>query len=232
MLKRKEWERYYLYIALIHFWKKNLYSLIGGLLVHEHRGDKLEMNDVKSEIKGIMDIKNIGELKNGGPVYQTFQKYSGMLWRMIFMKAIGNVNEAYLFHRESFFSKIFKRVKYDKHSFSQKRLKTIWDRHHCEPLAGYLPYDTSEKMNNKWRYYEINELKERDIFRSMDRIKLVYSMLTESINIFKLSDPKYKCIESFGALHDIYELSNISKVNLFENLPDICKNIRQPIHKT
>jgi hypothetical protein len=155
-----------------------------------------------------------------------------MLWRMIFMKAIGNVNEAYLLKKRGYLSKIFGCNKYNKRSFSQKRLKTIWDRHNCQPLPGYLPYTTSERMLNKWRYYEINELKERDIFRSMDRIKLIYSMLTESINIFKLSHPKYKCIESFGALHDIYELSNISKLYLFENLPKVKKSIRQPYYKT
>lgn len=232
MVNRKEWERYYLYIALIHFWKKNLYGLIGGLLLKEHKHKQLELGNVKKEIRGLMDIKNIGELKNGGPVFQTYQKFSGMLWRMIFMKAIGNVNEAYLIKNRGFLTNLFGCKKYNKRSFSQKRLKTIWDRNNVQPLPGYLPYDTSDRMKNKWRYYEINELKERDIFRSMDRIKLTYSMLTESINIFTLSNPKYKCIDSFGALHDNFELSNQSKLHLYEHLPKIRASIKQPRHKT
>jgi hypothetical protein len=71
MVKRKEWERYYLYMALIDFWKKNLYGLIGGLLIAE-KNSALEKHDVKREIKSIMDVKNVNELKKGGKVLQTF----------------------------------------------------------------------------------------------------------------------------------------------------------------
>lgn len=61
----------------------------------------------------------------------------------------------------------------------------------------------------------------RSILRSMDRIKLVFQMLSESVNIFGLSDEKHQLIESFGPLNDIYELQLEKKLHLFEKLPMI-----------
>lgn len=88
-------------------------------------------------------------------------------------------------------------------------------------MAPYMSYNTSEKLQSKWRYYEINEMQHRDIFRTSDRIKIVYSMLTTTMNIFKLSNPTYQVLESFGALHDSYELNKIPKLHLFKEMPKI-----------
>jgi anoctamin-10 len=95
-------------------------------------------------------------------------------------------------------------------------------------MAPYIPYTTSDKLQDKWRFYEINELKNRDIFRSMDRIKILFSMITQSMNIFRLSHPKLELIESFGALHDIYQLDKISKLPLFSELPKATQGTDVP----
>lgn len=154
-----------------------------------------------------------------GPVTNIYRFFSGLVWRLIYMKSIGDTNEAYNEYNRGCLAKCFGCKKYHKRNIKRKKLKSIWDKQNFPPMAPYLPYTTSKALANKWRFYEINELKNRDIFRSMDRIKLVNSMLTQSMNIFKLADPKYGIINSFGALHDIFEFDNIPKLPLFAKLP-------------
>lgn len=144
------------------------------------------------------------------------------------MKSIGDTNEAYNEYNRGCLAKCFGCKKYHKRNIKRKKLKSIWDKQNFPPMAPYLPYTTSKALANKWRFYEINELKNRDIFRSMDRIKLVNSMLTQSMNIFKLADPKYGIINSFGALHDIFEFDNIPKLPLFAKLPLVTEGSDVP----
>ena len=146
-------------------------------------------------------------LDQGGIVIQLYSHLSGLIWRLIFQKAVGDTNEAYVEQSRGFFSKFFCCRRYDKYNIGQKKLKNIWDQQNFMCMSPYHPYTTDENQSKLWRLYEINELHHRDIFRTMDRIKLVYSMLKSSINIFKLSQPQYKLIESFGPLHDIYQLN-------------------------
>ena len=161
--------------------------------------------------------------KHAGPISEIYQFFSGLIWRLIFMKSIGDTNEAYVESNRGFCKRCFGCGKYNKKNIKKKRLKNIWDKLDSAPIAPYLPYNTSQKMQSKWRYYETNELHHRDIFRSMDRIKLIYSMLTESMNIFSITNPKYKIINSFGALHEIHELNNEPKMPLFNKMPRIME---------
>ena len=78
-------------------------------------------------------------------------------------------------------------------------------------------------MISKWRYYEINENGARDIFRSMDRVKILFSILMQTFNIFALNTPAIGVIESFGPLHDIYELEKRPKMDLFNQIPQIVE---------
>ena len=83
---------------------------------------------------------------------------------------------------------------------------------------------------SKWRYYEINENGDRDIFRSMDKIKITFSILMQTFNIFALNNPSVNVIESFGPLHDIYEFERRQKMDLFNQLPDVLECIKLPKH--
>ena len=102
------------------------------------------------------------------------------------MKALGDTNEAYIDLNRGFFSRAFGCRKYDKNNRSGMYLKTIWDRLNFSPMSPYVDYDTSERLKHQWRFYQINELDHRDIFRTMDRIKLVVGMVTDSVNIYQL----------------------------------------------
>ena len=95
-------------------------------------------------------------------------------------------------------------------------------------FSPYLPYSGDRLLENKWRNYEINELGRRSHLRTMDRIKLTFQLITESMNIFGLNEEEYQLIESFGPLHDVYELLREKKLGLFEKLPVIVQSARLP----
>jgi hypothetical protein len=127
--------------------------------------------------------------KRAGSITQLYNRLSGLIWRLIFQKALGDTNEAYVVMNRGFFSKLFCCRRYNKYNIKQKKLKNIWDRQNVQSMSPYHPYTTDDSQSHLWRLYEINEVHGRDIFRTMDRIKLVYSMVKSSMNIFRLSQP-------------------------------------------
>jgi hypothetical protein len=168
--------------------------------------------------------------KETGAVLTTYRFFSGIIWRLIFMKAYGDVNEAYVEKNRGFLRRCFGIGKYDKRNFKQKTLKNLWDWQNLPSFSPYLPYNSNTKMMSKWRYYEINENGARDIFRSMDRIKILFSVLMQTFNIFALNSPTIGVIESFGPLHDIYELEKRPKMDLFNQIPQIIESVTLPKH--
>lgn len=168
--------------------------------------------------------------KETGAVLTTYKFFSGIIWRLIFMKAYGDVNETYVEKNRGIFRRCFGLGKYDKRNFSQKTLKNLWDWQSQPCFSPYLPYNSSTQMLSKWRYYEINENGARDIFRTMDRAKIVFSIIMQTFNIFALNKPEIGVIESFGPLHDVYELERKQKMELFNQLPDVIDSIKLPQH--
>ena len=65
--------------------------------------------------------------KDTGAVLTTYKFFSGIIWRLIFMKSYGDVNEAYVEKNRGIFRRCFGIGKYNKRDFSQKKLKNIWD---------------------------------------------------------------------------------------------------------
>lgn len=62
----------------------------------------------------------------------------------------------------------------------------------------------------------------------MDRIKLAFQLITDSMNIFGLNKEEYKFMESFGPLHEIYELQREKKLGLFEKIPLVIQSAKLP----
>lgn len=145
---------------------------------------------------------------------EVVKAFYGFLYRLAYMKAIGDANEALTAHRKNFFLKCFG-------CGTSKRpyIKTIWDKLKTEPISPFTDFDKDPSLYFKWRNYEINERNQRDIFKGMERIKLVNSILTESINIFKLIEDQ-DVIEYFP-LHDYYILKFEPKENLFEKFDSV-----------
>lgn len=65
--------------------------------------------------------------KDTGAVLTTYKFFSGIIWRLIFMKSYGDVNEAYVEKNRGIFRRCFGIGKYNKRDFSRKKLKNIWD---------------------------------------------------------------------------------------------------------
>ena len=168
--------------------------------------------------------------KETGAVLTTYKFFSGIIWRLIFMKAYGDVNEAYVEKNRGIFRRCFGLGKYHKRDYGQKTLKNLWDWQNQPCFSPYVPYNPSTQMLSKWRYYEINENGARDIFRTMDRAKIIFSIIMQTFNIFALNNPEIGVIESFGPLHDVYELERRKKMDLFNQLPDVVNSIQLPKH--
>ena len=160
-----------------------------------------------------------------GAVAKTITHFGGLLWRLILMKAQGDANEAHQEYERGFLARCCGCGKYNKRNFKQKKLKNIWDKLGKSPLMIYMDYKTEPKLASKWRYYQINELEQRDIFRTMDRLKIVSGIVTSCVNIYKLSEAKYGFLEGFTPLHNIYELYMTKKRPLFESLPEIYESM-------
>ena len=89
-----------------------------------------------------------------------------------------------------------------------------------------LAYIQDKRIEHMWRNYEINETGFRDIFRSMDRCKLTFSILQSSLNIYTLSKERLGLVESFGPLHDFFELEKRPKLPLFQNIPEVAGSMQ------
>jgi hypothetical protein len=135
------------------------------------------------------------------------------------------VNEAYVEKNRGGFRRCFGLGKYNKRDIGQKRLRNIWDNQGVPFISPFAVYINSEKLKQYWRTYETNEQGQRHVFRSMDRIKITFHLLMTSFNIYKLSQLKFDFIDSFGPLHDIYELEKRPKLPLFQNFPDVGQNV-------
>lgn len=167
-------------------------------------------------------------MNTGGTVSRTVKYFSGLFWRLIMMKALGDTNEAFTEYERSFLQKLCGCGKYNKKNLKAKKLKTIWDRKNYNPMSPYLEYDTSERMMNKWRYYEINEVGHRDIFRTMDRLKIIDMILPEMFDIYSVAKPGSLFMEGFTPLHNPYELDKAQKLPLFDDIPEIVTSVDSP----
>ena len=77
-------------------------------------------------------------LDQGGIVIQLYSHLSGLIWRLIFQKAVGDTNEAYVEQSRGFFSKFFCCRRYDKYNIGQKKLKILHSYGYI--LVSSLPY--------------------------------------------------------------------------------------------
>lgn len=142
--------------------------------------------------------------------HYTFAKFfMGFIYRLIYMKAIGDGNEGMTLHRKNFLLKCC-----GIGTNKRKYLKTVLDDFNNNPISPYYPYYDSDKIAHTWRNYEINENGDRDLLRTMDRAKLCFAIFLESFNIFGLVQAGHMI--DFTPLHDVYALKHILKAPLFQ----------------
>lgn len=113
-------------MSTIEFWRKNLEGLV-KLLMRQTGESSGPKNGKKLQIKNLTCL-DIYSKKNKGPVARTYRFFSGLIWRLIFMKAIGDTNEAYVEEKRGFCKRCFGCSRYNKKDIKRKKLKNIWDR--------------------------------------------------------------------------------------------------------
>lgn len=148
---------------------------------------------------------------------EVFEKFAGIVYRLIYQKAYQVTNAAYDKYLRGFFQIIFC-CRWKKRRY----VTNLWDRIEVEPMSPYYAFDGESSI---WRTYQTNERGDRGIFRSMDRIKMLHNMLLDSMNVYELRS--VDIIEGVLPLHDRFLLEGESKVPLFEDFPDI-KNFCDP----
>ena len=133
----------------------------------------------------------------------------GLIYRLIYMKALGDSNEAITYQKKNFFFRWFG-IGSDKKDY----LVTIWKKLKSRPISPYMPYFQSDKMASRWRNYQNNEIGDRSLFRTMDRGKLIFSIITDTIDIYSLTNIGF--LEEFTPLHDMYHLFHEKQIPQFE----------------
>jgi anoctamin-10 len=89
--------------------------------------------------------------------HEEVRKSKGFIYKLVFLKALGDVNSVYKLLNKSMFG-------------TPTILKTIWDRLGVPIVSPWGPY--MSQGNDIWRKYEVNERGVRSEFSNMDGIKV------------------------------------------------------------
>ena len=142
-------------------------------------------------------------------VYDEFEKYKGLIDRLIYLKALRCTNNAL---NSKFFISSFFGDKYF--------VKSIWNTLGIkDSMSAYAIFCSTEELELSWRTFEVNEISQRDVFLQMDKIKLCLSILSHSFEIFDLVE--MGIVSDIICLHDRFMLKGIPKSPLLMEVIDI-----------
>jgi anoctamin-10 len=140
--------------------------------------------------------------------YDEFKKYSGLVNRLVALKALRDTNLAFK-ARAGIFS-----------AWKDYFVHSVWNRLKIEDsVSPYAEFKSSKNFENVWRTYESNELGKREVFMQMDRIKLVMSMVQHSIEIFDLIKTGF--IKDYFPIHDPFVVNGDPKTVMLVDVIDI-----------
>ena len=140
-----------------------------------------------------------------------YESLAGLVYRLIYLKAYGATNAAYDYVERTCLKIVFC-CRWSKRS----RVQHLWDRIEVAPIAPFADYDPSHSI---WRTYQTNERKDRNAFRSMDRIKLLNGELENTFNLSELQ--ANRIVSTVLPLHDNYILKGESRLEMFEKFDDV-----------
>ena len=147
--------------------------------------------------------------------YDEFKKYSGLVNRLIALKALRDTNNTFK-ARAPFWN-----------FWKQYYVSSLWNKLYIsDSVSPYAEFRSSRTLEYMWRTYESNELGKREIFMQMDRIKLVMSMIQHSIEVFDLMGQNF--IKDYFPLHDRFVVNGEPKTLLFIELI----NVEQLVNKS
>ena len=147
--------------------------------------------------------------------YDEFKKYSGLVNRLIALKALRDTNNTFKARAPIW------------NFWKSYYVSSLWNKLYIsDSVSPYAEFRSSRTLEYMWRTYESNELGKREIFMQMDRIKLVMSMIQHSIEVFDLMGQKF--ILDYFPLHDRFVVNGEPKTVLFIELI----NVEQLVNKS
>ncbi|CAK70293.1 unnamed protein product (macronuclear) [Paramecium tetraurelia] len=194
-------------IALCIDEQKTVEELYG---IRTNRKEKInqftELSEDASEQISLMyeKVRELIDLSNSMPLIKDLPK----------LKTIKLVKQQQLAHN---YLNIFKEA-LKVANCSCQYLKTIWDRYHQKPFELFVPFKITlvgESIKNiakyqlKWCRYIKNEQNQVTLFSNNERLKLAFSVITQTININALINLQF--VKQIYCLHDQYELFGYCK---------------------
>ncbi len=147
--------------------------------------------------------------------YDEFKKYSGLINRLIALKALRDTNNTFKARARIW------------NFWRNYYVSSLWNKLYIsDSVSPYAEFRSSRTLESMWRTYECNELGKREIFLQMDRIKLVMSMIQHTIEVFDLMGQNF--ILDYFPLHDRFVVNGEPKTLLFIEL----MNVEQLVNKS
>lgn len=114
------------------------------------------------------------------------------------------------------------------------RLKNLWEHMGFDkPLSPYFGYIRDKKFKNIWKKYETQHKQKKAIFRSIDRLKLLQSLISRQVDLHYLAQKEI--IHSFFPLKSIYELKGERQFTDFRDDPnyeDLSKKLLNNLYES
>lgn len=140
--------------------------------------------------------------------YEQFKHYRGLVDRLVAQKSLEDVNRALKARGLMFWN------------WRGRLLECVWTAIGLSTSrSGYAAYRTGTALETVWRTFEINELRDRDRFSNMERIKIVNSIVSSCSRIFELQ--KDGRLVDLYPLHDPFVKDGTRKAPFFVDILDL-----------
>lgn len=139
-----------------------------------------------------------------------FKMYRGLMDRLVVQKSLMEVNRT------------FKTRVGIRRLWKPYFVRSLWNIFGIQDSqAGFTLFRNTKRLAHVWKSFEVNELNDRDILMPMERIKLVFSMISNSLRLFELIDNGL--ITECCPLHDPFLKNSLKKAPLFVSILDSKK---------
>ena len=150
-----------------------------------------------------------------------FPQFAGLIYRLVSFASFEVLNKSM---KKSKFFRYHFQGKYD----GKFLVHNLWSKMGLEEtIAPYIPFIETEKFQQFFSTYEINELGGRSYFTQMDRNKVLFDYLKSAIDIAQLREDEL--INSYFFIHDRFMKDSKSNIELFE---DVIEDMSEELDST
>jgi hypothetical protein len=194
---------------------------------------KEKLDQIKAEFPEIMDLFKMTESEENN--YDSFnvvpvawERY--FVFLIEFQKGLREMKAANLNtnQRNVCLQKIL-RISMDKANegiHKDFKLKNLWEHMgFVKPLSPYFDYVRDQRFKNIWKKYETQNKQKKEIFRSIDRLKLLQSLISRQADLHYLAQKEI--IHSFFPLKNDFELHGVRQFTSYLEDPDYEDNAKK-----